>query len=262
MAKTHEVPAIIRPFNKIFERLAYRHQASDVFSDFLDYTIYVFDTSREESQIEYIRKKYGNQYNDMVELWHEFIKCMAAGLDVDPWYDLLGTYYEIITSRWKSSAMGQFFTPATVCDFMTEIIHGNGVKGARATDPACGSGRTLLSFHVKNPGNLIYANDLDPICAKMCTVNFLVHGVVGQVVCSNSLDPSDYRWGFDVNPSLYPGGLVSVRRIEKEQSVVYQHWELTRQEFEKKQQEHPIEPTPAPQKRVPNVGTPSQLTLF
>ena len=46
---------------------------------------------------------------------------------------------------------------------------------------------TLLSMHVLSPGNYYVAADLDLTCVKMTIANFLLHGVVGEVLWMNSL---------------------------------------------------------------------------
>jgi type I restriction enzyme M protein len=262
MAKTQEVPAIIRPFNNVFERLAYRHNASEVFDDFLTYTVYVFTENRDEQDLEYIKRKYGEDYDIMPELFREFMLGMEKGTEQETWYDLLGIYYEIITSRWKSSNMGQFFTPMSVCNFMAEITgDSEPVKGRRVMDCACGSGRTLLAFNVRNYGNHFYANDLDPMATKMCIVNFLVHGVVGEVTCSNALDPSDYRWGYKVNHNLYPWSRVSCRRMTKDESTVHNYWDDVKEQNVQKTEQH-TEPIAKPKKAPKQTPQEQQLTFF
>lgn len=226
MAKTQDVPHEIRGFNKLFQELEYRFHPSEVLSDYLDYFIYVFNTGRDEAQIEHIRNKYGKYYEVLVRMWHEHLAVQDRMItDDQSWYDLPGTMYEAIVSRSKSSALGQFFTPANVCDFMAQI---NGadpmVKGKTVNDPACGSGRTLLAWHAKAPGNYVFGDDLDPMCTKMAAVNFLLHGCVGQVCNTNSLTLDDWRFGYSINEHLNSRGLISLRPITREESFSYSMW--------------------------------------
>lgn len=235
MAKTQDVPKEIREFNKIFNELEYRYDTSSVFHDYLDYCIYVFNTGRDPEQIDQIRRRYGNDYEKLVLMFHAHVKAMDEALKSREWYDLLGVYYEIIVSRSKSSAMGQFFTPPDVCNFMAQIngADDNYGKGVTVNDCAAGSGRTLLAWHAIAPGNYLFADDLDPMCTKMCAINFIFHGAVGQVCNTNSLTLQDWRFGYAVNEHLNTRGELSLRPITAEESYSYQ---MFRRKVEKPEQ--------------------------
>lgn len=175
------------------------------------------------------------------------------------WYDALGMLYEYLASQYKKSYLGQFFTPPEICDLSTRITVGEKTTArVRVNDPACGSGRMLLSFNAYNPGGLLYGEDLDPVCAKMTALNMAIHGCQGQVFCCNSLTLDDWRFGYQVNyyhrfgappvPHLWP--------IRKEQSVTWQHWQLRRRELEESRR---VVAVAEPPKRV---SVPTQLSLF
>lgn len=269
MAKSIDVPHELRPFNKVFDNLAYRFDTSTLFSDYLDYAVLVFldtDEAERTKRRDRLKDYYKDHYKHFPDLFREHILAQHAMVSDGGWYDLLGIYYEVIVSRSKSSAMGQFFTPSPVVDLMSQIIQPDVESkpvGVRVNDPACGSGRTLLSFHAKNPGNFLYGDDLDPMCSKMCAINFAMHGVVGQVCNVNSLDPSDWRFGYATNPRLYQKGLISLEPIERTQSSTWIYWELKR--LEHAQNTAPkSEPKPQPivveKPTKPNIGT--QLNFF
>lgn len=242
MAKTRDVPNSIREFNKIFEEIAYHHDWGRVFSDYLDYCIECFLPEKDGKLLERLKQTYGKRYlfPQMFHAHMEATKNEIGDNDSD-WYDLLGTFYEVILSSSKASVFGQFFTPKPICDFMQAILQpdtdaGDTRKtGFRVNDPACGSGRTLLAFHCKNLGNYLYADDLDPMCTKMAAINMCIHGAVGQACNMNSLDPEDWRFGYNVNPSLYPYGLLSIEPITKEQSYSWNNWEKRKREVEVQQ---------------------------
>lgn len=227
MAKSTDVSVLIRAFNKVFDQFTYRFDAATAFHDYLDYCIYVFNTGRDPREIERLKQTYREYYDVFPELFREHILAQQAALDGGrQWYDLLGTFYEAISSRSKSQALGQFFTPETVCDMMAQMAGPTVDEGAgkRINDPACGSGRTLLATHVLAPGNYLYGDDLDPMCAKMCAINFALHGVVGQVCCTNSLWPEEWRFGYEINSHLNTIGLISLRPIQRFESYSYKHW--------------------------------------
>lgn len=257
MAKTRDVPVSIREFNKIFENITYRHSYDRVFSDYLDYGIECFLPVKTGELPERIKKQYDKDYL-FPQLFHAHVHSIHNQIQKNEfgWYDMLGEFYEVILSSSKASAFGQFFTPAHVCDLMARlqgpvgrpdngiIEMGSKRTGLRVNDPACGSGRTLLAFHVLQPGNFMCGDDLDPMCTKMCAINFALHGVVGQVCNMNSLWPEDWRFGYNVNPRLYTEGLLSIEPITKEQSISWNHWENQKREHQAKTQTTKTESKP------------------
>lgn len=226
--KSRDIPVELREWWKLFERAAYRHDYSTVFDDFLTMTLTQFglsdifkewhsDAMKRYSPDE--KKLFSQMY---LEIFHIFNKQISE-LD-QPYYDLFGHMYETISSNWKKSGLGQFFTPLTVVDMMvrmqmSDIQTG---QGKRIIDPTSGSGRMLFVFHCLAPGNYCYAVDLDPVCAKMSALNMMLHGCVGEVACANSLIPDkDWRWTLSINNALSVTGIPSIEFLEKEKSWVY-----------------------------------------
>lgn len=261
MAKTRDVPTEMRDFNKVFERFSYRWDVGTIFNDYLDYCIEVFNIKKTGEVVERLKSHYKDDYKTFIDLFREHVLVMDKMITNDTeWYDLLGTYYEVIASRSKASAMGQFFTPASVCNFMADI---NGAckeatgQGLRISDPACGSGRTLLAWHAKAPGNYLFGDDKDPMCTKMCAINFAMHGAVGQVNNMNSLWPEEWYFGYEVNASLNKYGIVGLRPITKEESFSVNHWRHALAEAEKPKVEAPPE-----QEIKTQVGKNGQINFF
>lgn len=135
------------------------------------------------------------------------------------WYDLFGTLYETITSSYKSQAMGQFFTPAPVVDAMVLMIHPG--KNETVLDPACGSGRQLISSHIHSGGCYVFGEDLDPICVKMTALNMFFHGCNGEAVCGDSLDLHSYKRGFRISPHGFLP-MPFIDELPKEKSFIWQ----------------------------------------
>lgn len=219
MAKTTDVPHELRPFNTLFEKVAYRHGAySTIFDDFLDYSVACFLTTGDPATANRLQNKYGTDYPVFREMFREWILLQDKMITADHhWYDALGCFYEVIASRWKSSAMGQFFTPPEICELMTMmqgITKEKTGKRERVYDPACGSGRMLLSTHAKAPGNFQYGGDLDPMCAKMTALNMCIHGCVGEAWCMDSLK-WEFRFGFYINRHLSWSRVATLERLEK-----------------------------------------------
>lgn len=138
------------------------------------------------------------------EMYAQIVLIMQQEIKHKLWFDVFGNIYEeLIASKSRRSNNGQFFTPEILCDLMTEICQGKEKQtGKLISDCACGSGRTLLAHHVRNLGNYYVAEDIDKTCAMMCVCNFLLHGVMGEVIWHNSLIPEQFYGAWRVNAEL------------------------------------------------------------
>ncbi|QIO25034.1 N-6 DNA methylase [Haloarcula sp. JP-L23] len=159
------------------------HSAHTVFRDWVDLMLYalqrrddpyldIVDDYREpadmdlpegERSVDLFAKAFGQLQEQMA----------ATGADV------LGAVYE--EYGLSSDAFGQHFTPHAVCELLVDLA-GVGDEAANdqrptITDPACGSGRLLLTAGRRQPQALFVGQDKDPLCAKMAALNccFLNH---------------------------------------------------------------------------------------
>ncbi|MCP1384449.1 N-6 DNA methylase [Runella salmonicolor] len=268
MPKSTDVPSCLRDFNAVFEKLSYRHGWGDVYVDFIDYSVACFLNTGDVKVSDYLKKKYGKDYEYFKQLFAEWIKAQHKQLNQGKqWYDTLGIFYEVIASSSKASHLGQFFTPPDVVDMLTMITSGKAKEGGRQriADPCSGSGRMLVSFHAHFPGNYCFAADVDNICTKMTALNMMLHGCEGQAVCMNSLDPDDWRFGYAVNPWIREfGGLPHLARIEKEQCFQWQGFQADKANFEKKTAEAKIKAAveKVTVKAEPMVGKFGQLSFL
>ncbi len=130
-----------------------------------------------------------------------WLELMAKKIMYQNWWDALGEIYEnCVVSKSKATSTGQFFTPPTVCDMMAQVINGTEpIFNKDISDPTCGSGRNLLAFNAINPGNNLYAEDIDKTSCLMTVANFLVHGIKGEVVWHDSLAATSWFGGWKVN---------------------------------------------------------------
>jgi len=103
--------------------------------------------------------------------------------------DPLGELFMLRVSRGKQ---GQFFTPTPVCDLMTALTLGSVQTGQSVLDPACGSGRMLLSAAKQNRHIRCYGADVDAICVKMAVMNMLLQSLSGEIAHMDSLSNSFY----------------------------------------------------------------------
>jgi hypothetical protein len=193
--------------------LAYTRHYDEVFSALLDYTLASMEMpidkiikgewrSNDET-LNKIKKGWPEKQWPLFELFVSEISRLYqqhSSLYQSPdekrspgWFDPWGSIYESISSKWKTSAMGQFFTPENICTFMAKIV---GVstpeKGyAIINEPCAGSGRLpMAAFYEHIQAGIpaaVSAQDLDLICCKMTLCNFAGNGVGGEVVHCDSL---------------------------------------------------------------------------
>ncbi len=208
---------------KLFEEIAYRRAYSQVFSDLIERML-----SRQTAKFEngafvsapftpndYSKEELTALDNIILLLENEYKKRVWFRQEKDDrrpsgWYDPLGALYETCSSRSQKSAMGQFFTPRPIIDFMVQINLGDLVdkKFVTMAEPACGSGRFGLAAGTyigsKSIPSYICQNDLDSICAKMTAINMTYNGIVGEVTCANGLDieGNTFRFGYKICPVL------------------------------------------------------------
>ena len=217
-----DIPSELHTFWNLFQKTANRWDYSQVFSDYVDMTLNFFkDTEMiDNSFLDRYSIEEKQLFNSMFQ---EMIKIFDKKITNDTsWYDFFGNLYMELSSQSKAAWFGQFFTPVTVVEAIVMLQGYSDMrgKGVRISDPTCGSGRFLLAFHAKNPGNYCYAEDLDPICAKMSAINMMMHGCEGEVVCHNSLEPETWTFGYKINPHLRITGLPSIANLNKEDSFI------------------------------------------
>ena len=204
---------------KIMDKLAYSRRHAEVFTDLVDWLVWEhqFPDKGENP----LAKKYSADEQKQFDQMYHAIKgevekramlYLPKGEKTSTsWYDPLGRMYECVTSKYKSTALGQFFTPKNVVDMMTQMTIGSVEQTGRVIhmlDPTSGSGRMGLAAatHAMLQGQptWITMNDLDPICTKMTTANMCLNGIVGEALCSDGLDITGdtYKFGYRVEPMI------------------------------------------------------------
>ena len=208
---------------KLFEELAYRRAYSQVFNDLIERILSRQTAKFENGQIisnpftpsDYSKDEIKNLDKIILSIEEEYKKRVwfrKEKSDRRPsgWYDPLGALYETCSSRSQKSAMGQYFTPRPIIDFMVQINLGDLADKQFVTmaEPACGSGRFGLAAgtYIGSKGipSYICQNDLDSICAKMTAINMTYNGIVGEVTCGDGLDieGNTFRFGYKICPVL------------------------------------------------------------
>lgn len=212
----------------------YRYDTARLYSDWLEILICLF--ARQTMEDRYFEVIKGYEKNDL-----EIFKRMTAEMfavihprlseytEENPvWYDFFGDYYQVLAGMSKQQALGQFFTPPTVVDFMVQINAPDG-SGKLINDPACGSGRFLIASHCYNPRNYHFGSDIDYICCQMTALNMAFHGCKGEVVHKNALDPECFYRGWKINQA----GPLSILEMKKEESMMMRTFDIERNGQEK-----------------------------
>ena len=132
--------------------------------------------------------------------------------------DVLGEFYEQHLYRKGAS---QYFTPQPVCEFMAQIAgeKNQSEEPLNILDPACGSGRMLLSAsRSMGKNNHFFGIDIDQQCAQMTALNLFLNGLFhSEVMWGDALNPNDFRMSYRI--SLLPFGVF--RTYEKEKSLLW-----------------------------------------
>lgn len=202
-------------FEKCLDKFLYRFDVYNVFNDFLTSCICAYSGGKYED--EYFKTIEPYKHQNLIEVFPEMLSHLVLNSINNPYSDLLGDIYMNNASKSKSQRFGQFFTPDTICDFMAQIgmDFNTEAKGKTVLDPACGSGRMLLSGAKLNHNSFFFGADLDPVCAKMAALNLSINGMRGEIACMNSLS-NEWFFGYQININS-PG----ITKIEKDESFIY-----------------------------------------
>ena len=186
------------------ERKIDRHQGLNVLLEFL---VELFDRNHFEKNnfidnCKIQAKKEPCLYK-VAMIWMDKVD---TAMESGGWIDFFGEIYEeMYQSNRKASTLGQFFTPPSVCDMMSELsvpVYG------RINDSACGSGRTLLasaSASRFSRSNVYFGEDIDSVSVKMCALNLMIHGCRGFVLQHDSIIEKEmFDFGFRINDIRYP----------------------------------------------------------
>lgn len=126
--------------------------------------------------------------------------------------DLFGQIYEYFLGNFalaEGKDGGTFYTPASVVQYMVEVIKPEAGSEKKFLDPACGSGgmfvQTARYMHSQNSSNndlmkfRCYGVEKEPDTVKLAKMNLLLNNVRGEVIEANSFysDPYDAVGNFD-----------------------------------------------------------------
>lgn len=219
----------MREFLKQFNSFVTRNgfEVGKVFDDFLQYIIWAHTLPQYGKKID--GWSYTSEQNkEMYDMYRTLILAVKPKIDRHGWFDAFGFVYEdMIAGKFRRSNSGQFFTPPSICDLMTDITapKEQTIVGKTISDPTCGSGRNLLAFHAKHLCNYFVAEDIDRTCCLMTVCNFIIHGVEAEVIWHNTLQPDTFYGGWKINEQLNSlfskyRGIPHVREISYDETLL------------------------------------------
>lgn len=193
MKKKHE----LKPFGEYLEMISRIHNKHKVFDDFLTLIVCTLSLGRKEELYKQIIKEYNKEERNLFcAAYASLVDQMDRNLFEDPF----GDYFE---EHLANKSLGQFFTPQSVSDLMTAIVHSpragkdTGKElDKRVYDPACGSGRLLLSSAKLNRERYFIGADISYTCCLMTLVNLCLNSLQGEVVHKNTFydEIAWHRW--------------------------------------------------------------------
>lgn len=181
-----------------------------VFAEFLDYIIDCFSIERlirDDGDYNMIFKKIKDEGSIFFSPFSELMMKFGKIIEENNVYDFFGQIYELMFQNGsKASGLGQFFTPQTIANICSEIIYKDVDGVFVSNEPTCGSGRNLLALYGmdKNKNQYHIAEDVDGLSVKMCAINMMLNGMRGCCICHNTLLPSEFIFGYEVNEVRYP----------------------------------------------------------
>ncbi|MEM6844647.1 MAG: N-6 DNA methylase [Bacteroidota bacterium] len=212
---------LLNDFTKTIQPLARRYDIHRLFDDLLTMVMCSYHQINIQSQLQqqdqanealYL-ETIGRYEKDELSFFAQLAALIQSNVLSAPYSDLLGEYFMQEISRGHN---GQYFTPTPICEMKAKMqIADTKATGLRVADPACGSGRMLLSAAKLQPANFFYGADVSQTCAKMAVLNFFFNGLRGEVSWMNSLS-NEWFGGWQINMN----GLGIVPLESKEQSEI------------------------------------------
>jgi type I restriction-modification system DNA methylase subunit len=200
---------------KLIQKLGYRHQTWQVFSDFLELCALSISNSvdwprkeeREKRYLDTISRYDSKEQAIFPELYGELVLALEGALDDGGPSDMLGQVFHSLElhNKWT----GQFFTPSHICEMMgdmtilgcDDLIKERGF--VTVSEPCAGSGAMILGFakamHKKGYNYcsqmVVTAVDIDLKCVYMTYLQLSLYGIPAVVIQGDTLLAKEYsRW--------------------------------------------------------------------
>jgi len=240
-----------KEFVKAFDSFSYKFNYSEVFTDFIDYTLLVMKWWETERDFSYFSEKYG----DLSKSFLTMTELLGGASEF--FHDAMGDLFMELVSHGRN---GQFFTPEPICTMMSNITIPELHDGKTILDPACGSGRMLLSAGKRNRNIFHFGCDIDITCCKMATINLLLNTLQGEIALMDSLK-MEYFKSWEISYRNYNGMNLPVYReiTNKNDSLL---WKMHIESFGRNKPQKEIKQTPTPSITQNEHQKYTQLQLF
>lgn len=183
---------ISKEFQQLFESLSHNRDRSSVFTDFMDYCLYILSAGMIREEYIALEKKYEEKDLTVFRRLLDIVAEQSEGFT-----DVLGEVFMQFVSHGHN---GQFFTPTHVSDLMATISNCEELQSDQTVcDPACGSGRMLLSAVkccTQKDNNIrphCYGADIDLLCVKMSVINMVLNSIPGEIAWMNTITMEHWR---------------------------------------------------------------------
>lgn len=183
------------------------------FDDWLTLAVNAF--VRDEAAYMAIMSRYGPREAGKEHPADHFARALGAWMGAMQEHpaDYLGLVYEQEAAA--NTYSGQFFTPESLTELMASLTMPDNLPDtALVSDPACGSGRTLIAGIRRNRFATFIGTDVDLTCVHMTALNCLVRNATSYIIHGNSLTLVTHG-GYHVRRSPFGGEL---HRLTQEQS--------------------------------------------
>lgn len=228
---------------KRLDRLSSKFDRKQIFMDFLSLTAYRISNAvdpvhldeRQALASEVLQKYTHLETAQLDEILKLLLDGIAHNIHMGQLEDILGTVFELLGNG--SKAMGQDFTPPSICRLMAQLI---GIpKEERVftlNEPCCGSGAMILAYaeQMQLKGRnycaelVVLAQDLDIRCVLMTYIQLSLYGIPAVVLHANTMTVEEYdRWytpAYILGKWVWrnPMSMTGSRSLEDEKLKVYQ----------------------------------------
>ncbi len=183
---------------KKIESKRYAHDINVLWADMLEVIARtlqnaMFQVEKEKEIIARICAKYDPKEN-IRDFFAEILADLVIAMERHPFTDILGPIHMNLASN---EALGQFFTPQSLCDLMNELVMQPKQEETDNThtfyEPACGMGAIALSHakYAQRDGVLNKTQfscvDIAPNCVYGTYIQLALNGIAARVYCANTL---------------------------------------------------------------------------
>lgn len=228
MSKQNSTKAEVRELDVLISSFADKY-GLDHITVFRDFMRYIINGWTLPGYPGYADWKYTPEQNALFgEMNHVWIRIMDAQIQGNEFFDCLAPLHQVYSGVTDRQSKGQFMTPPHIAQLMSKIVPTDKTKVGNVIDPTGGSGGLLLASHAENPVNFFVSMDVDYTMCLQAVCNFIIHGVVGMVVCINTLTLHGFQGAWLVNELLYRTKLPTIRPLtEDEYNIHYNNMDRT-----------------------------------